>query len=148
MGVKLENIGENFSKVGSEDHGFKNLKKISWNLDRDAIYDITISNGQGVLSNDQALVVETGIHTGRSANDKFIVKNNINKDSIWWDNNKSITEENFDNLHKDVLSFCEQKELYVQDLFGGADLDFRLRVREFIQNMHGIHCLYKIFLLK
>ena len=80
MGIKLENIGENFSKVGSEDHGFKNLKKISWNLDRDAIYDITISNGQGVLSNDQALVVETGIHTGRSANDKFIVKNDINKD--------------------------------------------------------------------
>ena len=61
----MENIGENFSKVGPESHGFKNLKKINWNLSRDIIYDITISNGQGLLSKDEVLVVETGIHTGR-----------------------------------------------------------------------------------
>ena len=140
MGIKLENIGENFSKVRSEEHGFKNLKKINWNLDRDSIYDITLSSSQGVLSSDQALVVETGIHTGRSANDKFIVKNDINKESIWWDNNKSITEENFDNLRKDVLSFCEQKELYVQDLFGGADLDFRLSTRVYTE--YAWHSLF------
>ena len=110
MSIKLENVGENFSKVGTDSHGFKNLKKVNWNLNRDDIYDITISNGQGQLSKDEVLVVETGIHTGRSANDKFIVKNDLNKDSIWWDNNKSITEENFDNLHIDVLNFCEEKE--------------------------------------
>jgi len=75
----LENVGENFSKVGPESHGFKNLKKINWNLSRDSIYDITISSKQGLLSKDEVLVVETGIHTGRSANDKFIVKNSINE---------------------------------------------------------------------
>ena len=53
--------------------------KINWNLNRDDIYDITISNGQGLLSKDEVLVVETGIHTGRSANDKFIVKNSTMK---------------------------------------------------------------------
>ena len=74
MSIKLENVGENFSKVGTDSHGFKNLKKVNWNLNRDDIYDITISNGQGLLSKDEVLVVETGIHTGRSANDKFIVK--------------------------------------------------------------------------
>ena len=136
----MENIGKNFSKVGPDSHGFKNLKKVNWNLNRDDIYDITISNGQGLLSKDEVLVVETGIHTGRSANDKFIVKNDQNEDSIWWDNNKSITEENFDNLYKDVLNFCEEKELYVQDLFGGADLDYRLSTRVYTE--YAWHSLF------
>ena len=136
----MENIGENFSKVGPESHGFKNLKKINWNLSRDNIYDITISNGQGLLSKDEVLVVETGIHTGRSANDKFIVKNSTNEKAIWWDNNKSITEENFDNLYKDVLDFCEEKELYVQDLYGGADLDYRLSTRVYTE--YAWHSLF------
>ena len=140
MSIKLENVGENFSKVGTDSHGFKNLKKVNWNLNRDDIYDITISNGQGLLSKDEVLVVETGIHTGRSANDKFIVKNDQNEDSIWWDNNKSITEENFDNLYKDVLDFCEDKELYVQDLFGGADLDYRLSTRVYTE--YAWHSLF------
>ena len=140
VSIKLENVGENFSKVGTDSHGFKNLKKVNWNLNRDDIYDITISNGQGLLSKDEVLVVETGIHTGRSANDKFIVKNDQNEDSIWWDNNKSITEENFDNLYKDVLNFCEEKELYVQDLFGGADLDYRLSTRVYTE--YAWHSLF------
>ena len=140
MGIKLENIGNNFSGITPDLHGFKDLKKVHWNLNRDEIYNITIDNGQGVLSKDEALVVETGIHTGRSANDKFIVKNKLNADSIWWDNNKSITEENFDNLYKDVLSFCENKEIYVQDLFGGADLDHRLSTRVYTE--YAWHSLF------
>ena len=140
MGIKLENIGNNFSGITPDLHGFKDLKKVHWNLNRDEIYNITIDNGQGVLSKDQALVVETGIHTGRSANDKFIVKNELNADSIWWDNNKSITEENFDNLYKDVLNFCENKDIYVQDLFGGADLDHRLSTRVYTE--YAWHSLF------
>ena len=140
MGIKLENIGNNFSGITPDLHGFKDLKKVHWNLNRDEIYNITIDNGQGVLSKDEALVVETGIHTGRSANDKFIVKNELNTDSIWWDNNKSITEENFDNLYKDVLNFCKNKDIYVQDLFGGADLDHRLSTRVYTE--YAWHSLF------
>ena len=140
MGIKLENIGNNFSGITPDLHGFKDLKKVHWNLNRDEIYNITIDNGEGVLSKDKALVVETGIHTGRSANDKFIVKNELNTDSIWWDNNKSITEENFDNLYKDVLNFCENKDIYVQDLFGGADLDHRLSTRVYTE--YAWHSLF------
>ena len=140
MGIKLENIGNNFSGITPDLHGFKDLKKVHWNLNRDEIYNITIDNGEGVLSKDQALVVETGIHTGRSANDKFIVKNKLNTDSIWWDNNKSITEENFDNLYKDVLNFCKNKDIYVQDLFGGADLDHRLSTRVYTE--YAWHSLF------
>ena len=140
MGIKLENIGNNFSGITPDLHGFKDLKKVHWNLNRDEIYNITIDNGEGVLSKDQALVVETGIHTGRSANDKFIVKNELNTNSIWWDNNKSITEENFDNLYKDVLNFCKNKDIYVQDLFGGADLDHRLSTRVYTE--YAWHSLF------
>ena len=138
--MKLENIGNNFSGITPDYHGFKDLKKVHWNLNRDEIYNITIDNGQGVLSKDEVLVVETGIHTGRSANDKFIVKNDLNTESIWWDNNKSITEENFDNLYKDVLNFCENREIYVQDLFGGADLVHRLSTRVYTE--YAWHSLF------
>ena len=117
MDRKLENIGNNFSGIEPDLHGFSNLKKAYWNLNQEQVYKITVDNGQGILSKDGALVVETGIHTGRSANDKFIVKNNENINSIWWDNNKSVTEENFENLCKDVLTFCEEKEIFIQEIW-------------------------------
>ena len=140
MDRKLENIGNNFSGIEPDLHGFSNLKKAYWNLNQEQIYKITVDNGQGILSKDGALVVETGIHTGRSANDKFIVKNNENIDSIWWDNNKSVTEENFENLCKDVLTFCEEKEIFIQDLFGGADPEHRLSTR--IYTEYAWHSLF------
>ena len=51
------------------------------------------------------MVVETGVHTGRSAQDKFVVKESANEDAIWWNNAKEMSEDNFDTLYKDTVSY-------------------------------------------
>ena len=76
------------------------------------------------------LVVETGKHTGRSANDKFIVRNSETEDTVWWDNNASMTPDHFAALKEDFLAAVKDKDtLYVADLFGGSQPEHRVRVR-------------------
>ncbi len=67
-----------------------------------------------------ALNAETGIHTGRSPNDKFTVRVALTESTVWWDNNKSITPQAFDTLYADMLAHAKGMELYAQDLYGGA----------------------------
>ena len=90
----MKELGENFSKSGIEVHGFSSLDNVFWNLNQEDIYKIILDRGEGKVSKDGAMVVKTGIHTGRSAQDKFVVKESKNKDSIWWDNAKEMSEEN------------------------------------------------------
>ena len=113
----MKELGENFSKSGIEVHGFSSLDNVFWNLNQEDIYKIILDRGEGKISKDGALVVKTGIHTGRSAQDKFVVKESKNKDSIWCDNAKEMSEENFDHLYRDMIEFSENKDLFVQDLF-------------------------------
>jgi phosphoenolpyruvate carboxykinase (ATP) len=91
----VKEVGENFSTSGPENHGFSSLNSVSWNLNQQEIYEIILERGEGKLSKDGAMVVETGIHTGRSAQDKFVVKESANKDDIWWENAKEMSEDNF-----------------------------------------------------
>ena len=77
-----------------------------------------------------ALTVATGIHTGRSPKDKFIVDTPSIRDHINWGNvNKPISEENFDSLFKKVTSYLQGRDVFVQDCFAGADPEYRLNVR-------------------
>ena len=77
----------------------------------------------------EALVVTTGEKTGRSANDKFFVKEKNSQDKIHWgDTNVAISEENFNKILKAFEAYAQEKELYVHDLYGGADRDFTLPV--------------------
>ena len=133
-------IGKNFSAINASDHGFRNIRKLYWNMNQRDIYKISLDKNEGKLSKDGVLVVKTGVHTGRSANDKYIVKSNNNEETIWWDNNKAITEENFDFLYEDVIEYCEGKEIFVQDLFGGADPSHRLSTR--IYTEYAWHSLF------
>ena len=133
-------IGKNFSAISASDHGFRNIRKLYWNMNQRDIYKISLDKNEGKLSKDGVLVVKTGVHTGRSANDKYIVKSNNNEETIWWDNNKAIKEENFDFLYEDVIEYCEGKEIFVQDLFGGADPSHRLSTR--IYTEYAWHSLF------
>ena len=136
----MKEVGENFSTSGPESHGFSSLNKVFWNLNQEEIYKIILDRGEGKISKDGAMVVKTGIHTGRSAQDKFVVKESKNKDSIWWDNAKEMSEENFNFLYNDMLEFSENKDLFVQDLYGGADLEYRLPTR--IYTEYAWHSLF------
>lgn len=93
------------------------------------LIEAALRRKEGRLSESGALVVETGQHTGRSVNDKFIVRDAQTEDTLWWDNNKPIGEEQFDRLFHDFLSFAKLKDLFVQDLFAGADIQSRISTR-------------------
>jgi phosphoenolpyruvate carboxykinase (ATP) len=111
--------------------GFPTSAALHWNLGTAPLIERAVAAGEGVLSENGALVVETGKHTGRSANDKFIVKDDITGPVIWWGKtNKAITPEQFATVKADfAAALAEKKTLYVQDLFGGSQPEHRVQVR-------------------
>ena len=103
---------------------------INANLGTAQLVEHALRNGEGQLAKHGALVVETGKHTGRSAKDKFIVRDSETENSVWWDNNASITEEQFAALKADFLAEVAKRDnLYVADLFGGSQPEHRVNVR-------------------
>ena len=125
---------------GLEKQGFRNLKSVNWNLTVPELYEHSIRRGEGQLSKDGPFVVLTGQHTGRSATDKFVVRDASTENTVWWDENRSMTSAQFDTLYADMMKFAEGKELYAKDLFGGADLEHRLPVR--IVTEYAWHSLF------
>ena len=103
------------------------------NLSAAALYQLAVQRGEGEIAKEGPLVVKTGEHTGRSAQDKFIVRSQGVEDAIWWDANKSITPEQFSSLHEDMLRYARDRELIMQDLRGGADADYAIKVRVFTE---------------
>ncbi len=97
------------------------------------LVEAAVRRNEGKLAATGAIVVETGAHTGRSALDKFVVLDGDTKDAIWWDNNKAMSPEHFDVLLGDFKAFVADKDLFVQDLFGGADTSLRLPTRVFTE---------------
>ena len=92
-----------------------------------------VRNGEGHFASTGAFVVETGAHTGRSAQDKFTVRNDVTESQIWWDNNKAISQAQFDLLYADFLEHARKLTLYVQDLHAGADARHKLNARIFCE---------------
>ncbi|MCB8819497.1 phosphoenolpyruvate carboxykinase [Microvirga rosea] len=129
----MDTIGVFNSAHGTEAIGFRNLKRVYWNLEAPALYEQSLTRGETKLVQGGALLAETGVHTGRSPKDKFVVRDAATEDSVWWDNNGAITPEQFDTLLKDFLAHAEGKELFAQDLYGGADPNYRVRARVFTE---------------
>ncbi len=89
-----------------------------------------IRRGEGSLSADGALMVQTGVHTGRSAQDKFVVDELSTTADIWWGNvNKKLPPDKFAILTARVQAYLQGQELFTQDLYAGADPAHRIRVR-------------------
>src|SRR3569833_3102978 len=126
-------------------HGFRNLKGENWNLSVPALYEESLRRNEGQLAADGPLVVRTGVHTGRSASDKFVVRDADTEGQVWWDNNKPMSEAHFDALYTDMLAHAEGRELFAKDLFGGADLTHRISVR--IVTEYAWHSLFVTQLL-
>ncbi|MGE0613007.1 MAG: phosphoenolpyruvate carboxykinase (ATP), partial [Hyphomicrobiales bacterium] len=105
-----------------------------------------IRRGEGRLAANGALAVETGAHTGRSARDKYTVRDATTEDALWWDNNQAMTPEQFDLLHADMLKHAEGRELFVQELFAGADARHRLAARIYLE--YAWHALFIRYLLR
>ena len=122
-----------------EKQGIKGAKSAYYNLNEAKLIQTAIERGEGDLGNGGTLLVKTGKHTGRSAKDKFVVREKSVEDSIWWENNPPMDPEAFDQLHKDMLAHMEGGEFFVQDLYGGADPAHRLNVRLVLElAWHGL----------
>ena len=112
-----------------EDQGLAGFGQVYYNLDVPQLVEAALRRGEGTLGKGGALHVETGRYTGRSPKDKFVVRTASVEKSIWWENNAPMSPEGFDRLHDDMVAHMQGRDVYVQDLFGGADPAHRLDVR-------------------
>jgi len=117
--------------VSLTEQGFETKAEIFPNLGSSQLIEQSVGRGEGRLSRYGSLVVETGKHTGRSANDKFIVKDAETADTVWWGKtNVAMDPAHFAALKEDFLSALAEKEtLFVADLFGGSQPEHRVNVR-------------------
>lgn len=111
--------------------GFDTDAVLYCNLGTAPLVEAALANGEGILAKDGPLVVKTGAHTGRSAKDKFIVRDNETENTIWWGKtNVAMTPAHFEALKEDFLAAIGGKEkLYIADLFGGSQSEHRVNVR-------------------
>jgi len=122
---------ERSSAVDLSQHGLRPSGRISRNPTTSMLYTHALARSEGVLAEGGPLVVDTGLHTGRSPKDKFIVREPGSEDRIWWgDVNRELSEEHFEGLRDKVVTYLEtREELYVVDSFAGADPAHRIAVR-------------------
>ncbi len=111
--------------------GIETGASIHWNLTTAPLVEHAVARGEGKLAKDGPLVVKTGGKTGRSANDRFVVRNSVSDDAVWWGkSNRPMEADAFDRLHADFLTaLAAQDTLYVADLYGGSQPEHRVKVR-------------------
>src|SRR6266550_4469509 len=116
---------------GLDAQGIATSAEVFWNLGTAPLVEHAVRRGEGLLAKDGPLVVRTGRHTGRSAQDKFIVRNDATDSSVWWGKtNKAMDPDAFDRLCDDfLLALGDKDQLYVADLYGGSQPEHRVRVR-------------------
>jgi phosphoenolpyruvate carboxykinase (ATP) len=119
------------STFGLENNGLTGLKKEYWNLCPSALIERIVCLEEGIMGEAGAVIVNTLPCSGRSPDDKFIVKDpDFKDDPVHWGKiNRSITPEQFDRLYEKVTAYLQGREVYVQDMYAGADPEYRLPIR-------------------
>jgi phosphoenolpyruvate carboxykinase (ATP) len=118
------------SDYGLENHGLSNLRKVYWNLPSEALYEEIVFRNEGKIALLGPLIVNTGKHTARAANDKVIVRESTTQDKIWWgEYNRPYSPELFNDLFNRVQGFLQGRDIFVQDCFAGADPSYRFPIR-------------------
>ena len=115
--------------AGLETIGLTDLGDVHFNLTPAILVEHAVARGEARLAADGPLVADTGRHTGRSPLDKFVVRDALTEDTVWWGGNQAMAPEAFERLHADFLAHARGRDLYVQDLAGGADPAHRLPTR-------------------
>lgn len=115
--------------ISLEQYGIKNAKT-HYQLSSKQLHAETLSKNQGTEASSGALAVNTGEFTGRSPKDRFIVKDDVTRDLVWWGNiNIPFPTDMFDALYTKVADYLSEKELYVRDSYACADKDYKLNIR-------------------
>ncbi|MBP92959.1 MAG: phosphoenolpyruvate carboxykinase (ATP) [Flavobacteriaceae bacterium] len=115
--------------ISLENYGIKNAK-VQYQLSSEQLHKLTIEKGQGVEAASGALAVNTGEFTGRSPKDRFIVKDAVTQDRVWWGNiNIPFESDAFEKLYNKVTDYLSEKEVFVRDSYACADDNYRLNIR-------------------
>lgn len=129
------------SEFGLQNLGLVNLRKVYWNLSTEALYEEAIFRNEGKITYLGPLVVNTGKHTARAAADKYIVREPTTENQIWWGQyNRPYSPELFDLLFSRVQGFLQGRDVFVQDCYAGADINYRLPIR--LINEYAWHNLF------
>jgi phosphoenolpyruvate carboxykinase (ATP) len=117
-------------REGLREHGIDVRGRVYWHPTTSQLYSHALARGEARLAEGGPLVVDTGVHTGRSPRDKYIVRERASKDRIWWSEiNASLDEEPFERLREKVVARLEEGDVYVVDAYAGADAAYRVSVR-------------------
>ena len=129
--MAIDQVATREGAVGLDKHGIAPDGVVWWNLAPAALYEHALAAGDGALAQGGPLVVSTGVHTGRSPKDKFVVREPGSEDRIWWGSiNQPIEESNHDGLGARLRDhLAAAPNLYVIDAFAGADPVEQLSVR-------------------
>jgi len=118
------------SDYGLENHVLSNLRMAYWNLPTEALYEEIAFRREARITQMGPIVANTGKHTARSANDKFVVKESSTEDKIWWGQyNRPFSPEKFNDLFNRMQGFLQGRDLFVQDCYAGADPNYRMPIR-------------------
>jgi phosphoenolpyruvate carboxykinase (ATP) len=129
-------------------YGISNLRLAYWNLPTEALYEEAVFRNEGATVAGGPFVALTGKHTARSANDKFVVRHVDSENNIWWGvYNRPFDGEKFEVLYDRLLGFMQGRDVFVQDVYGGADENYRLPVRIVTELAWHSHFVRNMFLL-
>jgi phosphoenolpyruvate carboxykinase (ATP) len=118
------------SKHTLENHGLTNLNSVYWSLSTPMLIENIVQRREGMIARLGAVVVRTGHHTGRSPNDKFIVKGGESEAKIWWgDVNKPMTEACFERLYDRMRAYFQGRDVFVQDAVAASHPKYELPIR-------------------
>ena len=122
-------------------------KSVHYQCSPDQLHAKTIALKQGVEASSGALAINTGEFTGRSPKDRFIVKDAITKDKVWWgDINIPFSPTGFDKLYSKVITYINDKELYVRDSYVCADPKYRVNIRVVNEHPWSNFFAYNMFM--
>jgi len=122
-------IDTNTKSISLNSLGIKN-STIHYQLSSNELHHKTLEKKQGKESSLGAIAINTGEFTGRSPMDRFIVKDDITKDEVWWgDINIPFESDKFDKLYDKVVSYLSEKEIFVRDSYACADPNYKLNIR-------------------
>ena len=136
-------------KIGLDKLGFTE-QNIYRNLTVNELVSDIVANGEGVVGLKGAVMVDTGVYTGRSPKDKYIVDESSSSSDIWWGSvNQKTSEQTFDELYKKIMNFYNlnsNTKTYVFDGFAGADPNHALSVRIIAKKAWQAHFVHNMFI--
>lgn len=155
--ISMENYAQTTKSISLEKYGIKNVQEIIHNPSFEKLYDDELNSNlqgfeKGQLTELGAVNVMTGVFTGRSPKDKYIVKDSITEDTIWWNSdkavndNKPITQNTWNALRDNTTEQLSGKKLYVVDAFCGANENTRLKVRFIMEVAWQAHFVTNMFI--